>query len=123
MSKNEFYKKGDVIDGKYEIRDTLGKGGYGIVYLVYDHESEELVAFKTFRDELLANPKARSAFKKESLLWVNLEEHPHILAARWVFETSGRLFVIMDYIAPDTKGRVSLHEHLATANGPLDTKD
>jgi serine/threonine-protein kinase len=27
----------------------------------------------------------------------------------------------MDYIAPDAQGRVSLHDHLAHANGPLDT--
>src|ERR1017187_989778 len=121
MSNDVFYKKGDVIGGKYEVRDTLGKGGCGIVYLVYDRELKALVALKTFRDELLANPKARSAFKKESLLWVNLEEHPHILAARWVSEVSGRLFVSMDYIAPNALGRVSLHHHLATANGPLDT--
>ena len=120
MSINEFYKKGDVISGKYEVRGVLGKGGFGVVYLVYDRELEELVALKTFRDELLADPKARNAFKKESLLWVNLEGHPHILAARWVSETSGRLFVTMDYIAPDTQGRVSLHSHLATANGSLD---
>ena len=82
---------------------------------------QAVVALKTFRDELLANPKARSAFTKESLLWVNLEEHPHILAARWVSEISGRLFVSMDYIAPDAQGRVNLHDHLATASGPLDT--
>jgi tetratricopeptide (TPR) repeat protein len=120
MSNDALYKKGDVIGGKYEIRGVLGAGGFGVVYLVHDRELEELFALKTFRDELLANPKARTAFKKESLLWVNLGRHPHILAARWVSEISGRLFVSMDYIAPDTEGRVSLHNHLVTANGPLD---
>ena len=29
----ELYKKGDVIGGKYEIHGTLGKGGFGVVYL------------------------------------------------------------------------------------------
>ena len=74
MSKNELYKTGDVIGGQYEVRNILGKGGYGVVYLVYDHESEDMFALKTFRDDLLANPKARCAFKNETLLWVNLEE-------------------------------------------------
>ena len=60
-------------------------------------------------------------FKREALLWVNLEEHPFILAARFVEEFSGRLFVAMDYIAPDDRGRVSLADHLAAARGPLDT--
>lgn len=116
----ELYKKGDVIRGKYEIRGILGKGGFGVVYLVYDHKLGEVCALKTFRDELLADAAAREAFKKEALLWVNLEDHPFILAARWVAEASGRLFVQMDYVAPDDKGRVSLADHLARAGGPLD---
>lgn len=118
---NPCYKLGDVVGGKYEVRQILGKGGFGVVYLAYDREMGALVALKTFRDELLSNPEARNAFKKESLLWVNLEEHPHILAARWVSEVSGRLFVSMDYVAPDAQGRVSLHDHLVLASGALDT--
>jgi serine/threonine protein kinase len=116
----EFYKKGDVIGGKYEIHGTLGKGGFGVVYLAYDREIEEVRALKTFRDDLLTDAAAREAFKKEALLWVNLEEHPFILAARWVEKVSGRLFVEMDYVAPDAHGRVSLADHLARAVGPLD---
>src|ERR1039458_7018861 len=108
----ELYKKGDVIGGKYEIHGTLGKGGFGVVYLAYDRQAEEVFALKTFRDELLANAVAREAFKKEALLWVNLEAHPFILAEQWVLEVSGRLFVQMDYMAPDAYGRVSLADHL-----------
>lgn len=70
---------------------------------------------------MLADATAREAFKKEALLWVNLEEHPFILAARWVTEVSGRLFVAMDYVAPDAYGRVNLVDHLARAGGPIDS--
>ena len=108
----ELYKKGDVIGGKYEIHGTLGKGGFGVVYLAYDRRKKEVCALKTFRDELLADAAAREAFKKEALLWVRLEEHPFILAARWVEEVSGRLFVQMDYVPPDEEGRVTLQDHL-----------
>jgi tetratricopeptide (TPR) repeat protein len=116
----DFYKKGDLISGKYEIRGTLGKGGFGVVYLAYCRDEREVCALKTFRDELLPDAAAREAFKKEALLWVNLEEHPFILAARWAEEFSGRLFVQTDYVAPDDMGRVSLADHLARADGPLD---
>lgn len=115
------YKKGDVIDGKYEVRGILGKGGFGVVYLVYCRATREVLALKTFRDELLADSAARKAFKKEALLWVNLEMHPFILDAGWVDEVSGRLFVSMDYIAPDAQGRASLADHLARTKAPLDT--
>ena len=46
------------------------------------------------------------------MLWVNLEEHPFILSAKWVEEFSGRVFVMMDYVTPDAEGRVSLADHL-----------
>ena len=116
----ELYKKGDVIGRKWEVHGILGRGGFGVVYLAYDRHTKEVCALKTFRDELLADAAAREAFKKEALLWVNLEAHPFILAARWVEEVSGRLFVQMDCVAPDPYGRVSLADHLARAGGPLD---
>ena len=80
-----------------------------------------MCALKTFHDEFLSDPKARDVFKKEALLWVNLGEHPHILTARWVDVISGRLFVRMNYLAPDAGGRVSLSDHLAAADRPLET--
>ena len=108
----EPYKKGDVIGGKYEVHGTLGMGGFGVVLLATERDTNELRALKTFRDEFLADPASRDAFKKEALLWVNLEEHPFIVAARWVETFSGRLFVAMDYIAPDAERRVNLADHL-----------
>ena len=115
------WKSGDVIGGKYEVKRVLGKGGFGVVYLVYDLLYNQFCALKTFRNELLADVKAREAFKKEALLWVNLDEHPFVIRARWVNEFSERLFVEMDYVAPDNQGRLSLANHLAKASGPLDS--
>ena len=108
----EPYKKGDVIGGKYEVHGTLGMGGFGVVLLATERDTNELRALKTFRDEFLADRASRDAFKKEALLWVNLEEHPFIVSARWVETFSGRLFVAMDYIAPDAERRVNLADHL-----------
>lgn len=116
------FKKGDII-GDYVIYKLLGNGGFGEVYLAYIPEGRLVCALKTIRAELLVEPSSREAFKREALLWVNLEQHPFILIARHVFEFSRRLFVGMDYIAPDTKGRVSLADHLATTRGPLDTDE
>ncbi|HAF23021.1 MAG TPA: hypothetical protein DCK93_08950 [Blastocatellia bacterium] len=106
------YKKGDVIGGRYEVHGILGKGGFGMVFLVSERGTRQLLAVKTFRDEFLADRNARRAFQKEALLWVHLEKDPFIVAARWVEKFSGRLFVGMDYVAPDTEGRLNLHDHL-----------
>ena len=139
---SDLYKQGDVIAGKYVVHQLLGKGGFGVVYLVHLRETGEAFALKTFKDELTADPTACEAFKKEALVWVNLERHPFILSAIWVEEihhgriatsnesgklilparsvqeVSGRLFVVMDYVAADAKGRASLWDHLTGV--PLD---
>lgn len=117
------FKCGDVIGGEYEIHRLLGEGGFGEVYLARFRESGIPCALKTIRTELLGHAASREAFKREALLWVNLEQHPFILVARVVHEFSRRLFVGMDYISPDQRGRVSLADHLASARGPLDTDE
>ncbi len=118
---DELFKKGDMIGGKYEVLGTLGKGGFGVVFLVRKRGISKPFALKTFRDELLADPAARAAFKKEALLWVNLESHPFILEAMWVDEVFGRLFVAMEQIIPDAQGRVTLADHLAQTSVSLET--
>src|SRR5437762_2684972 len=107
----KFYKAGDVISRKYEINRLLGQGGFGIVYLAFNQVTKSVCALKTFGDELLTDGAALEAFKKEALLWVSLDRHPCILAATWVEEFHGRLFVEMDYVAPDAHGRVTLADH------------
>ncbi len=116
------YKQGDVIGGKYEVHRLIGRGGFGEVYLVYSHQLSEALAVKTFGQKFLANTQARDNFKREALLWLKLDEHPFILAARFVDEYSGRLFVGMEYVPPDDRGRVSLADHLAQAQGPIQTE-
>ena len=111
-ANGNLYKRGDVIGGIYEIYSILGRGGFGVVYLALHLEQKEPYALKTFRDEFLNDCRAREAFEKEALLWVHLEQHPFILAARHVREFYGRLFVAMDYVPPDAEGMVTLSDHL-----------
>jgi eukaryotic-like serine/threonine-protein kinase len=115
------YKKGDLIGGKCEVYRLLGRGGFGEIYLVYARQLGEALAVKTFRQKFLADAGAKEDFKREALLWMNLELHPYIVGARFVDEFSSRLFVGMDYVAADDQGRVSLADHLAQARGPLAT--
>lgn len=40
------FKKGDLIGQNYEVHDILGEGGFGIVYLVYSHNTKAVLALK-----------------------------------------------------------------------------
>ena len=115
----ELCQPGDIVGGEYQILSKLGEGGFGVVFLACHKTLPDVVALKTFRDEFLVDGTARDAFKKEALLWIGLEEHPFILSARWVREFSRRLFVAMDYVAPDEKNRVSLQDHLLRSGDPF----
>ena len=102
------YKKGDLIGGKYEVYDVLGKGGFGVVYLVYSHETKLVYALKTFRDEYFENTQTKERFRKEAGIWVDLERHPYLVRASFVDEFAGRFYIAMEYIAPDEQGLNSL---------------
>lgn len=106
------YKKGDLIGGKYEVYRELGHGGFGIVYLTYYHETESVYALKTFLDRYLEDAETRKLFWREASVWTDLERHPYIVRAYFVDEIAGRLYVAMEYIAPNEQGLNTLGGYL-----------
>jgi tetratricopeptide (TPR) repeat protein len=106
------YKRGDFIGPKYEVYGVIGAGGFGVVYLVYSRETKEAFALKTFRDEYLADATTRERFRKEAMVWVDLERHPYLVRAYFVEELGGRLYIAMEHIAPDEQGLNSLDGYL-----------
>ncbi len=106
------YKRGNVIGGKYEVHDVLGKGGFGVVYKVFDRRDTSIFALKTFRDEYLRDEQTRKRFRKEASLWMDLERHPYLVHAQFVEEIEGRLYIGMEYVAPGEQGLNSLDGYL-----------
>lgn len=107
------YKRGDIIGNKYQVFDVLGKGGCGVVYLVYAKETKSVYALKTYKEEYLSNSHAIELFKKEAYLWLSIDQHPHIVKAHFVDNHAGRYYICMDFIAPDELGLNSLDRILS----------
>lgn len=85
--------------GRWEIH-RIKRGGMGTVYVVYDHESREALAAKTFRDEIFArNPGIANRFGQEALAWINLEIHQNITRADFVQVIEGKPFLFLEYVS------------------------
>lgn len=65
QAKNEL-QPGHVISDRYEIVQTVGSGGYGVVYEAIDHEmNNKRVAIKTLRHNLENYEQAEKRFERE----------------------------------------------------------
>src|SRR5215210_6911248 len=96
MSAN--WRVHDLIQNRWGVYDVL-RGGMGVVYVVYDHEMRGLLAAKTFRDEVFAlNPIAAERFRKEAIMWVNLDLHLNVTEALFVENVEGRPLLFLEYV-------------------------
>jgi len=79
---------GDVIDGKYEIRAELGRGGMGMVYKVHHRDWDIDMAVKMPLANLVADEASKARFIREAQTWVELGLHPTSssagMCASWV---------------------------------------
>ncbi|NUM34970.1 MAG: protein kinase [Candidatus Brocadiae bacterium] len=81
--------------GNYEILETIGRGGMGIVYKARDIKLNRLVALKCIRDES-ANEEWKKRFLREAQLNASLD-HPNIVR---VLESSDqpKPYIAMEYL-------------------------
>lgn len=93
----------------YRIRDLLGEGSFGYVYLADFRNTGRECALKTFRR---LDQRVIDLFRREVALWIGLERHSCIVPAILVEQIHGRLFVATHYVKPDTRGRTSLRDYL-----------
>lgn len=81
-----------ILPDRFELRHILGRGGFGKVFLVYDHERQEDVAVKH-----LYSPVGRRRFKQEGTQHTHLR-HPNLLRIHELLEHQGELFIIMEFV-------------------------
>ncbi len=95
-------KKGDVLRGRYRIRERIGQGGMGNIYLADDLRLEgrrcalkEVEHDRTVPEKLLK--EARQQFLHEATVLARLD-HPNLPKVSDFFSVGPRDYLVMDYI-------------------------
>jgi len=86
-----------LVIGDYHVLDVIGAGGMGQVYKARHRIMERLVAIKVMHTARAANPKLVQRFYREVKAAARLS-HPNIVTAHDAGETSGGLFMAMEYV-------------------------
>jgi len=98
--------------GRYELFETIGAGGFAIVYKGRDTSLDRTVALKELRPMLLQDKNWVQRFQREARTIARLD-HPHIVPIYDVHQTDDRLFIIMRLVEGGSL------EDLLTRRGPL----
>jgi serine/threonine-protein kinase len=95
---------GTVLDGKYEIRERLGSGGMGEVYLVRHLHLQEHRVVKILRQDLAADPSAQKRFMREARLATQIK-HPNV-AILYDFSRleDGSFYMVWEHIEGEDVG-------------------
>lgn len=95
-------KIGEVLRNRYRIKDTIGQGGMGSIYLAEDLRLEgRLCALKevehdrTLPAEMLK--QAREQFLREATVLARLD-HPNLPKVSDFFSVGGRDYLVMDFV-------------------------
>src|SRR6187431_1142851 len=96
---------GTVVNDRYEIRQSLGKGGMGEVFLAYDRTTQQPVALKIVREE--AKMPGDDEAMRQELLHARSVSHPNVCRVHDLAPSPFGPILVMEHIAGQT-----LHTHI-----------
>lgn len=104
--------------GHYEIRQRIGHGGMGDVYLGYERPLDRLVAIKVLPAELARDAEFVRRFRVEATAVARLN-HPNIVPIHFIGEDQGHHFYAMQFIEGESladllarRGKLTVDEAL-----------
>jgi serine/threonine protein kinase len=107
--------------GSFELKEMIGQGGMGIVYLAHDTKLKRLVALKSMPAQLKEDSTARMRFRREAELLASLN-HPNIGAIHDIIEQDDDTgYLVLEYVPGHTlterikRGPLKLEEALSIA--------
>lgn len=81
----------------YQVIETLGKGGMGIVHMAEDTRLQRTVALRFLPPEMIRDDEARERFVREAKAAAAIN-HPNICTVYEIDEYDGDLFIAMEYV-------------------------
>src|SRR5882762_1227051 len=87
--------------GHYLIKQQIGAGGMGVVFLAHDERLERDVAVKVLPPSTFADESVRKRFRKEALTLSKLN-HPNIATIFDFNEENETCFLVTEYISGPT---------------------
>jgi len=90
-------RPGSTFAGRYDIKETLGAGGMGVVYRAFDRELQEPVAIKTLKPEALAGGSAALERFKQEIRLARRIAHRNVVRTYDLGEQNGMYYLTMEY--------------------------
>ncbi len=100
LLENDNFAPGRVI-GRYHIRELIGTGGMGQVFLADDSELKRPVAFKVLHEEVAGDKERVHRFIQEARAASALN-HPNILTIYEIGAFEGARFIVSEYVDGET---------------------
>jgi len=97
---------GQVVDGRFEIRDRVGKGGMGTVYRAWQRSIGREVAVKLIDGHQAGDPMAVRRFMREARLASQLSQPNTVSVLDFGQASDGRLFIAMELVRGRTLAAV-----------------
>ena len=88
---------GTVVDGRYEVRSLLARGGMATVYEAIDLRLDRVVALKVMHAHLADDPDFVSRFEREAKSAARLT-HPHVVGVYDQGKADGHVYLAMEYV-------------------------
>src|SRR5216684_3935089 len=83
--------------GKYQVVDTLGRGGMGVVYKAVDPRIGRMVAIKMMTGGFAENPDLLQRFYREAQS-TGILQHPNIVIVHDLGDMDGNPYLVMEYL-------------------------